>query len=83
LEKIVVLLIPALMTLLLIRWLFLPVRTVCKVALHSLCGFLCLWMLNTLSPFTGIVLPVNAITVLTAGTLGIPGIGIVALLAVI
>lgn len=82
-EKIVVLLIPALMTLLLIRWLFLPVRTVCKVALHSLCGFLCLWMLNTLSPFTGIVLPVNAITVLTAGTLGIPGIGIVALLAVI
>ena len=82
-EKIAVLLIPALMTLLLIRWLLLPIRTLCKVALHSLCGFLCLWMLNTLSPFTGIALPVNGITVLTAGALGIPGIGIVALLAVL
>lgn len=82
-EKIAVLLIPALMTLLLIRWLLLPIRTLCKVALHSLCGFLCLWMLNTLSPFTGIAFPVNGITVLTAGTLGIPGIGIVALFAVL
>lgn len=82
-EKIAALLIPALMTLLLIRWLLLPIRTLCKVALHSLCGFLCLWMLNTLSPFTGIAVPVNGITVLTAGTLGIPGIGIVALLAVL
>ena len=82
-EKFVVLLIPALMTLLVVRGFLLPLGRLCKLALHSGCGFVCLWLLNTLTPFTGIVLPVNAVTVLTAGILGLPGIGIVALLAVL
>lgn len=82
-EKLVVLIIPAMMAVLLIRWIFLPIRSVCKLALHSGCGFACLWLLNTLAPFTGVHLPVNSVTVLTAGTLGIPGIGIIALLAVL
>lgn len=82
-EKFVVLFIPALMTLLVVRGLLLPIGRIGRLALHSGCGLVCLWLLNTLSPFTGVELPVNAVTVLTAGGLGIPGIGIVALLAIL
>ena len=46
-----------------------------KVALHSGCGFVCLWLLNLVAPFTGILFPINAVTVLIAGIFGLPGIG--------
>ena len=82
-EEIITLLIPALLTLLLVRALLLPVRLAVKIAVHSGCGFLCLWLLNTVSVFTGIAFPINAVTVLTAGFLGLPGIGLMAVLAVI
>jgi len=75
------LLIPALLALVLVRLLLLPVKFVLKLAIHSGCGFLCLWLLNTVSGITGILFPTNAVTVLTAGILGLPGIGILALLA--
>jgi pro-sigmaK processing inhibitor BofA len=83
LEKLTSLLIPALMAVMLVRWLLLPMKAAGALAIRSGCGLLCLWLLNTLTPFTGITLPINAVTVLTAGTLGIPGVGIVALLAVL
>ena len=82
-EKIVTLLIPALLAVILIRLLLLPVKFILKLAIHSGCGFLCLWLLNTVSGFTGILFPMNAVTVLTAGVLGLPGIGLLAVLAVI
>ena len=82
-ETVLTLLIPAFMTLLLVRWILLPVRGLCRMALHWGCGFFSLWLLNTLSPITGILLPMNAVTVLTAGTLGLPGVGIVVLLAIL
>jgi pro-sigmaK processing inhibitor BofA len=81
-EKMVTLLIPVLLALILVRLLLLPVRFLLKIGLHSGCGFLCLWLLNTVTPFTGIAFPMNAATVLTAGTLGLPGIGLMAVLAV-
>ena len=77
------LLIPALLALVLVRLLLLPVKFVLKLAIHSGCGFLCLWLLNAVSGITGILFPINAVTVLTAGILGLPGIGILALLAVL
>ena len=77
------LLIPALLTVILARSLLLPLKFLTKLAVHSGCGFLCLWLLNTASFFTGIAFPMNAVTVLTAGILGLPGIGILAVLAVI
>ena len=40
-------------------------------------------LLNTVSPFTGIAFPMNAVTVCLAGFLGLPGIGLLALLAVL
>lgn len=81
-EDFVTLLIPVLLAVPLIRLLILPVKLVFKLAFHSGCGFLCLWLLNTVSGYTGIYLPVNAITILIAGFLGLPGIGLVALMAV-
>ena len=81
-ENFVTLLIPALMAVFLLRILLMPIRMVFKLLLHSGCGFLCLWLLNTVSGFTGVYLPVNAITVLIAGFLGIPGIGLLAMLEI-
>ena len=81
-ETWITLLIPALLALVLVRLLLLPLRSMLKLAIHSGCGFLCLWLLNTASFFTGIAFPMNAVTVLTAGILGLPGIGILAVLAV-
>ena len=82
-EKFVTLLVPALLAILLIRLLLLPVKGILKLGLHSGCGFLCLWLLNTVAPFTGIAFPMNAVTVFTAGVLGLPGIGLLAILAVL
>ena len=82
-EEIVMLLIPILMAVTLVRLLVLPLRLIWKLVIHSACGFACLWLLNSISAFTGVFFPVNAVTVLTAGILGLPGIGILALLAVL
>ena len=82
-EKFVALLIPALLAVILIRLLLLPVKWIFKIGIHSGCGFVCLWLLNTVSSFTGIAFPMNAVTVLIAGFLGLPGIGLVAVLAVL
>ena len=82
-EKIAVLLIPVLLAGGLLRLLLAPVKLIFKLVLHSACGFLCLWLLNCAAGFTGILFPINAFTVLTAGILGLPGIGFLALLAVL
>jgi inhibitor of the pro-sigma K processing machinery len=82
-EEFVTLLIPALLAVILVRLLLLPLRFLFKLGIHSGCGFLCLWLLNTVSVFTGIAFPMNAATVLIAGFLGLPGMGLLAVLAVI
>ncbi|MDO5400572.1 MAG: pro-sigmaK processing inhibitor BofA family protein [Eubacteriales bacterium] len=82
-EKILVPLIPALLSLALVRLMLLPMKWMLKAAIHGAAGLACLWLLNSIAGFTGIYFPVNAITVLTTGTLGLPGIGVVALLAVL
>ena len=41
-----------------------------------------LWLLNAVSGYTGIFLPVNAVTSAIAGFLGLPGIALIALLEV-
>lgn len=72
-------LLPVLLTLALIRLLAWPA----KMGVRAGLGFLSLWLLNTVSGFTGLYLPINAITVLLAGFLGAPGVGIVALLTLL
>ena len=81
-ENFVTLLIPALLAVILVRMLLMPMKLLFKILIHSGCGFLCLWLLNSVAGFTGIYFPMNAVTVLVAGFLGLPGIGVMALLAV-
>ena len=82
-ENFVTLLIPVLLAVFLVRMLLLPMKLAFKVVIHSGCGFLCLWLLNSVSGYTGMYLPINAVTVAIAGFLGLPGIGIIALLEMV
>ena len=82
-EQFVTLLITALLALIAVRLLLLPMKLIFKLLIHSGCGFVCLWLLNSIAGFTGIFFPINAVTVLTAGILGLPGVGILALLAIL
>ena len=66
-----------------LRLCLIPMKWFWKIGINSLCGFACLWLLNLSSGITGIILPVNAVTVLTAGALGLPGIGLIAFLALL
>ena len=79
-ENWISLLISAVTAIILIRALFAPICFVWKLILHAGCGFACLWLLNTAAFLTGIRFPVNAVTILLAGFLGFPGIGLMALL---
>ena len=68
-ENFVSLLIPALLLCVLVRVIMLPIRWFWKVFLNSACGFLCLWLMNSIAGFTGIYYPINAVTVVVAGFL--------------
>ena len=82
-ETFVTLLIPAVLAIVLIRLLLMPLKLGFKIAIHCACGFVCLWLLNSVSGFTGIFFTINAVTVLVSGVLGLPGIAILAVLAVL
>ena len=73
-------LVPLLLLFLLLRLIILPIRWFWKLFLNSGCGFLCLWLLNSISGFTGLRFPINAITAAIAGFLGLPGIGVLVVL---
>ena len=76
-ETFISLAIPALLTVSTLRMLFLPIKAIYKTAIHTLSGFLCLWMLS----FSGLPLSLNAATVLIAGFGGIPGTLLIVLLS--
>lgn len=82
-ENLITLAIPSLLAVLLIRLLLIPMKWICKVGIHAACGVVCLLLLNTVSGFTGLWLPINAVTVLTAGVFGVPGIALVAILEIL
>lgn len=77
-KMIVTYLLPALGMFALLRLLAAPIRAGWKLLLHGGCGFLCLWLINTTQSFTGIAIPINAVTVLVAGVLGLPGMALLA-----
>ena len=77
-ENILSLIVPFLIIFLLLRIIAAPVRLGVKILLNSACGFACLWLLNWISGFTGIFFPINPVTALIAGFLGLPGIGLLA-----
>ena len=78
-EKFATLVIPVILLLVVLRIIALPIRWFWKLSINSACGFLCLWLLNSLAAFTGLYFPINAVTVIVAGFLGLPGICALAL----
>ena len=56
-EKFVTLLIPALVALVLVRLLLMPMKLIFKIGIHSGCGFLCLWLLNSVADSRGRISP--------------------------
>ena len=64
----------------LLRLIALPIRWGVKILLNSACGFVCLFLLNSISGFTGLYFPINYVTAVIAGFLGLPGIVVLALI---
>ena len=79
-ENFLTIVIPILLLAFLLRLMVLPIRWFWKIGINSACGFGCLWLLNSISVFTGIRFPINAVTALIAGFLGLPGIGVLVVL---
>ena len=77
-ENLLSLVVPVLLVFILLRIIALPVRWTVKFFLNSACGFVCLWLLNWISGFTGIYFPINPVTAIIAGFLGLPGIAVLA-----
>lgn len=73
-EKIILLLIAGLLLFGLIRLMLLPMRFLWKLLLNGACGVLMLWLVNLTAGLTGFSIPVNLVTAVVAGTLGLPGI---------
>ena len=73
-ENILGLIIPVLIAVLVFKLLFSQVKLIWKIAVNSLSGFVCLWLLNLASGITGIIFEINFITTLLVGFLGVPGI---------
>ena len=74
---------PLLLLCILLRLMLAPIHWLWKIFLNSGCGFLCLWLLNSVSGFPGLLFPINAVTSLIAGFLGLPGIGLLAIVQMI
>ena len=73
-ENILALVIPVLICVLVVKFLCSQAKLIWKIAVNSLSGFICLWLLNLASGITGFVFEINFITALLVGFLGIPGI---------
>ena len=73
-ESILAIVVPVVLAILALKLLLTPMKLIWKLALNSLSGFICLWLLNLVSGITGIVFEINLLTTLIVGFLGIPGI---------
>ena len=78
-EQFLYLLLPLALVAVILRLLAAPMKLLWKLAVNSLGGLVCLWLLNWISGFTGILFPINAVTAAVAGFLGLPGILLLAL----
>lgn len=56
------------------RVLLVPLKYVSKLLINAVIGGILLWVLNIFGNFIGLHIPVNPITALIAGFLGIPGV---------
>lgn len=62
------------------RLLLVPVRILVRLLYNGLIGGVLLWLVNLVGGLFSIMIPINPITALTAGFLGVPGIVLLILL---
>jgi len=74
--------IPVLLIFCFIRLCYAPLKLGVKFLVNGASGFVCLWLLNLISGYTGVLFPINLVTVLIAGFLGLPGIALLGLLQI-
>ena len=82
-EKMILLCIAGVVLAVLFRLMLQPLRLAWKLLLGGICGLLSLWLLGLTAGLTGLSIPINPITVLISGTLGIPGLVLLALLQLV
>ena len=55
------------------RLFFVPLRILMRLLYNGIIGGLLLWLVNLVGSFFGVTIPINPITALAAGFLGVPG----------
>jgi inhibitor of the pro-sigma K processing machinery len=58
-------------------------RGVIRISLNALAGLALLLLINVFSGYTGLVMPLNGLTVAVSGLLGAPGVAVLAVIAAI
>ena len=67
-------LIIAVLILILRKVIELPIRLLWKGLINTLCGLICLILVNLLAPYTGVLFSLNPVTAVIVGFLGLPGL---------
>ncbi|MGB4232286.1 MAG: pro-sigmaK processing inhibitor BofA family protein [bacterium] len=62
------------------RLFFVPLRILMRLLYNGIIGGLLLWLVNLVGSFFGVTIPINPITALAAGFLGVPGVVLLLLL---
>ena len=57
-----------------VKTFFLPIKYLVRFILNGIIGGILLWFFNAFGNMAGIVIPINPITAVVAGFLGIPGV---------
>jgi len=57
-----------------------PARLAFKAGYSLIFGMILIWTFNYVGVFWGLYIPANIVTILTAGVLGLPGIGLMIVL---
>ncbi len=65
------------------RVMVVPLRYIAKLIINGVVGGIFLWVLNVFGGFIGLHIPINPITALTAGFLGVPGVVLLIVLQLI
>ena len=64
----------AVLVLILLKVISLPIRALWRILINTACGFVCLILVNLLTPFTGVLFSLNLVTAVIVGFLGLPGL---------
>lgn len=62
------------------RLFLVPLRILLRLLYNGVIGGLLLWLVNLVGGFFGVMIPINPITALAAGFLGVPGVILLLLL---